>query len=149
MPAKPTIILLLLVAAGMALCAGCASESTNGATPTQTAVTVVPTTNIPVGSGNASVMLTLTARDLAFDTSTLSAPAGSTVALTFVNDDAGVPHNFALYTDSSASTSIFIGALITGPGTTTYTFTAPGTPGTYFYRCDPHPTTMTGSFIVT
>jgi len=33
--------------------------------------------------------------------------------------------------------------------TTTYTFTAPSTPGTYFFRCDVHPETMTGQFIVT
>jgi plastocyanin len=149
MKANPTIVLLLLVAAVTALCAGCASEPTSGATPAPTAVTVAPATSLPGGSGNASVALSLTARNIAFDTGTLSAPAGSTVALTFVNDDAGVPHNFALYTDSSASVQIFTGALVTGPATTVYTFTAPGTPGTYFFRCDPHPATMTGSFIVT
>jgi len=59
-----------------------------------------------------------------------------------------VAHNFALYTDSSATTKIFQGTIITGPATTTYTFSAPSTPGTYFFRCDVHPTTMTGSFIV-
>lgn len=37
---------------------------------------------------------------------------------------------------------------MTGPATTTYTFTAPSTPGTYFFRCDVHPTVMTGQFIV-
>ena len=51
----------------------------------------------------------LTARNLAFDKTTLTVPAGATVALTFINDDAGVQHNFALYTDSSATTPIFQG----------------------------------------
>lgn len=50
--------------------------------------------------------------------------------------------------DASASTTIFKGAIMTGPATTTYTFTAPSTPGTYFFRCDVHPTVMTGQFIV-
>ena len=63
--------------------------------------------------------------------------------------DAGVPHNFAVYTDATASTAIFTGAVVTGPTTTTYTFTAPSTPGSYFFRCDVHPTIMTGQFIVT
>jgi len=62
--------------------------------------------------------------------------------------DAGVPHNFAVYTDSSSTTPIFKGPIVTGPTTTTYTFTAPSTPGSYFFRCDVHPTTMTGTFVV-
>lgn len=142
-------LLLFLLAAGLALCAGCASPGPGGATPTPTAVTVVPTTDLPGGAGNTSVALALTARELAFDPTTLAAPAGSTVTMTFVNSDAGVPHNFALYTDATASTTIFKGAFLTGVATTSYTFTAPSPPGTYFFRCDPHPATMTGSFIST
>jgi plastocyanin len=142
-------LLPFLLVAGLALCAGCASPGPGGATPAPTGVTVVTTTDLPGGPGNAPVALTLAARDIAFDTSTLSAPAGSTVTMTFVNNDAGIPHNFALYTDATASTTIFRGAIVTGVATTTYTFTAPSMAGTYFFRCDPHPTTMTGSFIAT
>jgi plastocyanin len=46
------------------------------------------------------------------------------------------------------TTVINIGGMTTGVSTVTYTFDAPTTPGTYFFRCDVHPTTMTGSFIV-
>ena len=74
---------------------------------------------------------------------------GASVTINFTNKDAGIPHNFALYTDSSATKSIFVGQIITGPATATYTFTAPATPGTYFFRCDVHPTNMTGSLVVT
>jgi plastocyanin len=43
---------------------------------------------------------------------------------------------------------IFVGQIITGPSATIdYKFTAPITPGTYFFRCDVHPS-MNGSFIV-
>ncbi len=149
MPVNPKLVLLLLFTAGIVLSAGCASQAPGQPTPAQTAATIAPTTNVTGTAGGTSVAMTLTAKDIAFDTSTLSAPAGSTVALTFVNNDAGVPHNFALYTDSTAATSIFRGANISGPATTTYTFTAPATPGSYFFRCDPHPETMTGSFVVT
>ena len=51
--------------------------------------------------------------------------------MTFVNRDVNMPHNFALYTDEKAGTKLFIGDLVTGPATVTYTFQAPATPGTY------------------
>jgi plastocyanin len=142
-----SMVLLVLIAA-CGLCAGCTTAPGPNATPTPAPAATV-TGSVPGTPGDTSVALALTARDIAFDQSTLAAPAGSTVALTFVNDDAGVPHNFALYTDSTAATPVFIGEIITGPATTTYTFTAPSQPGSYFFRCDPHPTVMTGSFVAT
>jgi plastocyanin len=78
----------------------------------------------------------------------ITVKAGAQVTINFNNMDSGVPHNFAAYTDQSAATVIFKGDTVTGPGTKTYTFTAPTTPGTYFFRCDVHPTQMTGQFIV-
>jgi len=69
--------------------------------------------------------------------------------MTFINNDAGVPHNFALYTDKTAATKIFAGDLVTGVKTVTYSFTAPSVPGNYFFRCDVHPELMTGTFVVT
>lgn len=130
--------------AAFVLCAGCATFAPAQPTPTPAAGIMVTGT-----TGDTPVALTLTAKNMAFDRSRLVAPAGSTVSLVFVNDDPGVPHNFALYSDETATTTIFRGAIITGRSTTTYTFTAPSTPGTYFFRCDPHPRTMTGSFVVT
>jgi plastocyanin len=58
---------------------------------------------------------------MSFDAKTLTAPAGSTVVMTFV----------------------------TGPKTITYTFTVPSQPGNYFFRCDIHPEVMTDTFVVT
>ncbi len=96
----------------------------------------------------STVTIDLMAKNLAFNTSTITVPAGANVIINFDNQDSGVAHNFAVYTDSSASTAIFKGDVITGPKMTTYTFIAPTTPGTYFFRCDVHPTTMTGQFVV-
>jgi plastocyanin len=84
---------------------------------------------------------------MAFDQKTITVPAGASVTMNFENKDSA-PHNFALYTNSGASQSIFVGQTITGTKTITYSFTAPSTPGTYFFRCDVHPTSMTGSFVV-
>ncbi len=80
--------------------------------------------------------------------STITVPAGAKVTVNFDNKDSGIPHNFAVYTNSGAGTSIFVGQIITGPATMTYTFDAPTTPGNYFFRCDVHPTQMTGTFVV-
>ncbi|MEN6609842.1 MAG: plastocyanin/azurin family copper-binding protein [Methanoregulaceae archaeon] len=93
--------------------------------------------------------MTLTAQNFLFDKKTITVPSGSTVVMTFINKDAGVPHNFALYTDSTATKKIFSGEIITGVNTATYTFTAPSAPGNYFFRCDVHPTVMFGTFVVT
>lgn len=101
-----------------------------------------------VRSGSQSAAVDLAAENIAFDKGTITVPAGAKVAINFNNKDSGVPHNFAVYTDSSANTAIFKGNIITGPARTTYTFTAPDKPGTYFFRCDLHPVQMTGQFVV-
>jgi plastocyanin len=110
----------------------------------------VPVTPIPVTTTARSVVpIMLTAQNMSFNAKTLTAPAGSTVAMTFVNNDNNMPHNFALYTDSSAMTKIFVGDFVTGPKTITYTFSVPSKPGNYFFRYDIHPELMTGTFVVT
>ncbi len=117
-------------------------------TVTGSTTTPPPTTTTPPPTTTpASVTISLAAQSFAFDKSTITVPRGASVTINFNNLDYQVPHNFAVYTDSSATTKIFQGAIISG-GTTTYTFTAPSTPGNYFFRCDVHPTQMTGTFIV-
>ena len=135
--------LTLIALAALALIAGCSSSSQT------TTTSPAPTTTQPATSATASsVTVDLVAQNIAFNLSTITVPAGAKVAVNFNNMDGQVPHNFSVYTNSSATTSIFVGTIITGPGKTTYTFTAPTTPGAYFFRCDVHPTQMTGSFIV-
>jgi plastocyanin len=95
-----------------------------------------------------SAIINLVAKNIAFNTSTITVPAGADVTVNFDNQDANVPHNFAVYTDSSATTAIFQGKIITGPAKVTYNFKAPDKPGTYFFRCDVHPTIMKGQFVV-
>lgn len=101
--------------------------------------------NVTVG-GNATVV-NLTAENIAFDTDTITVPAGANVTVNFNNKDSGIPHNFAVYDSSFRSERIFVGEIITGPATINYTFTAPSEPGTYYFQCDVHPS-MNGDFIV-
>jgi hypothetical protein len=61
------------------------------------------------------------------------------------NRDAGVIHNFAVYDSNRLTNKIFAGELHTGPGFFDYNFTSPAA-GNYFFRCDVHPDTMTGTF---
>jgi len=94
------------------------------------------------------VVVDLVARGVAFNTKSITVPAGSKVIVNFDNQDSGIRHNFAVYDSPSAQQVIFKGDLIAGPGKITYTFLAPTQPGTYFFRCDPHPQIMKGQFIV-
>ncbi|KUK60344.1 MAG: Blue (Type 1) copper domain protein [Methanoculleus marisnigri] len=120
---------------------------TGTGTPTATETANVTTAATTVAGGEAAT-IDLAADNLAFNASTITVPAGAEVTINFDNQDVGILHNFAVYTDSSAAEEIFVGETITGPAETTYTFTAPEEPGTYFFRCDVHPQQMTGDFVV-
>jgi plastocyanin len=98
---------------------------------------VVPTTG---------TVLDISASGSRFSTATLTAPADQAFKIAFKNNDSGLPHNVAIYTDATAKTALFKGELFPGPATKVYSV---GTldAGTYFYRCDLHPT-MTGSMKV-
>jgi plastocyanin len=96
---------------------------------------------------NKGARVKIKAKNFAFDLSTITVPAGSRVIMEFENEDQA-PHNVAFYTTPAATTTIYKGEIFTGPKTVTYVITAPATPGTYFFRCDVHPT-MQGQFIVT
>jgi plastocyanin len=101
-----------------------------------------PTPSIP-GEG---AVVEITAQNLQFDRSSLTAPASQAFTLVFHNDDAGVPHNVAVYTNSSATRSLFVGKVFNGPSVMDYQ--VPSIPaGSYFFRCDVHPQ-MNGTLVV-
>lgn len=152
-----SLIFLLATVATMSTCSSPEPTSsptptitaTSSPTPTQTATatpTVTSTTSPTPTPTPTSVTIDLVAQGMIFNKSTIAVPAGASVTMNFNNQDS-VPHNFALYTDSSAATLIFRGQVITND-TIVYTFTAPSTPGNYFFRCDVHPASMTGTFKV-
>ncbi len=100
-------------------------------------------------AGSNSTVVNIMAMNRAFNISTITVPAGAQVTINFDNQDSGVQHDLAFYTDSSASNTIYRILATIGPNKITDTFIAPSTPGTYFFRCDFHPNNMTGQFIVT
>ena len=102
------------------------------------------------GGGGATGAVTVTAQNLAFDTSTITLAAGQGNTITFSNQDAGVQHNIAIYTanpaDDPNAKPLFQGDLVTGPATVDYEV-PPLDAGQYYFFCVVHPT-MNGSVVV-
>ncbi len=141
MNGRDTMLLLAVLTVALALMAGCTSTEAPS-TPTPTPSAIVTST------GSETVTIDLVAQNIAYDRTEIAVPACAEVVINFENRDAGIPHNFALYTDSQAKTAFFRGEIITGDSSIQYTFTAPCTPGDYYFRCDPHPNQMFGTLTV-
>jgi plastocyanin len=110
--------------------------------PAQMHGTILATAG-PPGGGGARV--TVTAQSLQFDTNRIELPAAPST-IHFENDDPGMQHNIAIYTDSSLGTNLFRGEIVTGPATVDYAIPALD-PGSYYFHCDVHPT-MSGTVVV-
>jgi plastocyanin len=91
-----------------------------------------------VGSSGSPAALTIVAVDIAFEPSALGAPAGVPLAITFDNQDEGIPHNLRLLGDAGFSTTLVESEIVTGPATQLVAI--PGlVPGRYRFDCTIHP----------
>ena len=121
--------------------------------PTQ--MTGIVTVTAAGGGGatpGAPGALQLTGRTLAgvaqFSPTTLTASSGSQVTIHFTNADPSTPHNVVVFNGKDATApALFTGQAVTGPASIDYTFPAPP-PGTYFFHCQFHPTTMKGTLVI-
>jgi plastocyanin len=123
---RPPILAVALVA----ILAACGGTSAGGGTDP--------------GIDPSTADVTVTAVDMTFDPGTVTAPAGGSFTLALVNEDA-MPHNIAIYTDSSKSEKLFDGTMVTD-GTTVYEIPELE-PGEYFFDCSLHPD-MIGTLVV-
>ncbi len=89
----------------------------------------------------------IVSRAVAFNLDEIHLPAGGEAAIKLDNPDT-VPHNVAIYANEAYSgPALFQGAVITSGQSITYRFATPPA-GTYYFRCDIHPTVMTGKVVV-
>jgi plastocyanin len=87
--------------------------------------------------------VTVVAQDMKFVQAEVKVKADADFSLLLDNKD-GMPHNVAIYTDSTAKTPVYVGEMVTN-GQLVYDIPALK-PGTYFFKCDLHPD-MTGSIV--
>jgi plastocyanin len=80
-----------------------------------------------------------------FSTNVLSVEEQTPIDLEFDNEDDGVGHNVQIFNgDDASGAPVFTGAIVTGPIKTVY-HVPPLAGGDYFFHCEVHPTTMTGT----
>jgi cytochrome c oxidase subunit II len=99
----------------------------------------------PPPSGPPAATLDVVAKTLAFDKTTLEAPAEKPFAINFDNEDAGIQHDIVI--QDSGGSALFKGEALTGPKKELYKV-PPLKAGTYKYICSFHPTTMIGELTV-
>jgi cytochrome c oxidase subunit 2 len=108
-----------------------------------------PTGVVP-GSASAAPQgstLELTAANLAFQPTSLTAKADAPFTLNFTNNDAGIPHSVVIHTGPNTSDpAAFTGEIFTGVATRPYPVPALKA-GTYAFSCAVHPS-MTGTLTV-
>lgn len=109
--------------------------------------TPAPSASGPAPSGGqAGTILEISALNVAFEQTSLTAPADTPFQIAFENKDNGVPHNVAIHKDSPTGQEIFKGAIFNGPDKQTYD--VPALPaGAYAFICSVHPN-MTGTLTV-
>src|SRR5881396_3436527 len=85
--------------------------------PTQMQGTIEATPATPGGGGTR---ITVAAQGLQFDTNRIELSAGAPSTIHFENNDPGIQHNIAIFTDSSLGTNLFRGEIVTGPAAVDY-----------------------------
>lgn len=126
------------------------STATATATEPPAAPTVTSTAPPATATQQSGVTsVTMIMKDFSFSPDTLTVSPGERIAFDLQNQGV-VPHNlsFADASGNFASTGATASAIISGGQSTTFTWTAPTTPGVYKFRCDVHPTQMTGTVTV-
>ena len=109
-------------------------------------VTLTPPPSGACVVADAGNNVQLSAKDIKFSAPCIEAAAGVPIVIHFTNQE-DMPHNVAVYSDSSKTTELVKGDIITGPNAST-TVTVPAQqPGLFFYECSVH-NSMNGALVV-
>ena len=95
--------------------------------------------------GTATV--TICAQLVAYETASITVPAGAPFTIRFVNKDAGIPHNVAIHEESGTGPEIYQGEIFNGVDERTYDVPALTAGKTYVFVCTVHPN-MLGAIVV-
>jgi plastocyanin len=98
----------------------------------------------PPSQGPSGPVVQISALNIQFNTTELSAPANTAFQIEFQNDDNGIPHNVEI--KDSAGSTVFNGAIFNGVDKQDYAVPALAA-GTYKFLCSVH-TAMTGTLTV-
>jgi plastocyanin len=96
------------------------------------------TSGAPSGSGNPNLVV-ISAANIKYDQTTVTAPANTPFQIKFENNDAGVPHNVTIHLGGSTGAELFKGTIFNGIETRTYDVPALDA-GQYAFVCTVHPT---------
>jgi hypothetical protein len=126
--------------------------SINMASCGQTAKATVPSNPQTIECADCQ-NVEMVVQNIAFSTQQISVKANAKVHVRLDNRDPGTDHNIAFYKSSTDTTPVSTGSVgitFKGLAVNDTVFDAPAA-GSYFFRCDTHPTipAMTGTFTVT
>jgi len=146
-----SVALAVLVSASAAACVTASPGWTYSPAPSVTPPPSVEPSGSAGGSPGSSGSpgaseVAISASGIAFEQTSVTAPAGKAFQIAFDNKDAGTPHNIAIHKDNVGGAEVFKGEIINGPATKTYDVPALDA-GSYAFVCSVHPN-MTGTLTV-
>ena len=152
-PADPTPVTTFKITPASGTQAPATAAATSAATTPAAAATTAATGTAAAASpaaggtpSGAGTTLAITASNLLFDKKELTAAPGA-VKITFENKDAGLPHNFHLYLGKDTTgKDMGMTPIKAGPSTDELSVTLEA--GSYYFQCDVHVTTMSGTLTV-
>jgi plastocyanin len=116
-------------------------ETPEAETPEATAASETPS----AGAGEGTT-ITIIGVSSTFDEEELEAPAGP-ITIVFDNQDSGIVHNVRFFDGDDADADV-VGETELEIGPIEQTLDMDLDEGSYFFQCDAHPATMTGTLVV-
>jgi plastocyanin len=117
------------------------AETPDAETPEATAAA-----ETPASGGGEGTTITIVGVSSTFDEEELEAPAGP-ITIVFDNQDSGIVHNVRFFDGDDADADV-VGETELEIGPIEQTLEMELDEGSYFFQCDAHPATMTGTLVV-